>query len=252
MVDSTPTGAGPPSTMSSIRPPRSAATCSARVGETWPERLADGATTGWEHVARLAAWSGADAWVTADGGVALRARDATTADAALRWGRELLAAGAVEAGVPASGVAAAGEGPGPADDRPGAFRFTATGAPPAPPAAVRYRPGLRATDVAGGATTAWLTRETTRRRPVTLETFLLPQVGPGDILEVQDAPVPVPLLQVRRVEHRVDAAGGRTRIVARAGADADLLGQLGGLLGQMSSLLANPAGALAGAVGGLL
>jgi hypothetical protein len=221
-------------------------------GPTLPAYVADGATTGWEHVARLAAWSGADGWVTATGEVALRARDATTADAALRWGRELLAAGAVEAGVPASGVSAAGEGPGPADDRPGAFRFTATGSPPAPPVAVRYRPGLRATDVAGGATTAWLTRETTRRRPVVLETFLLPQVGPGDVLEVQDAPVPVPLLQVRRVEHRVDAAGGRTRIVARAGADADLLGQLGSLLGQLGGLLADPAGALAGAAGGLL
>ena len=46
MVDSTPTGAGPPSTMKSMRPPRSSITCCAVVGETWPERLADGATTG--------------------------------------------------------------------------------------------------------------------------------------------------------------------------------------------------------------
>ena len=46
MVDSTPTGAGPPSTMKSMRPPRSSITCWAVVGETWPERLAEGATTG--------------------------------------------------------------------------------------------------------------------------------------------------------------------------------------------------------------
>ena len=36
---------GPPSTIRSMRPSRSAATCAAVVGETWPERLADGATT---------------------------------------------------------------------------------------------------------------------------------------------------------------------------------------------------------------
>ncbi|MFC0533290.1 hypothetical protein [Phytohabitans kaempferiae] len=214
-------------------------------GPTLPAYLADGAATGWEHVARLAAWAGADAFVTADGKVTSVGREPVAADVALRWGREVLAVRATEAGVPASAVALAGEGPGPADDRPGAFRFTTGGAPPAPPAAVRYRPGLRASDVAADASTAWVTREATRRRPVELETFLLPALGPGDVLEIQDAPVPVPLLQVRRVEHRVDAAGGRSRVVARAGADADLLGQLGGLL-------AGAAGALAGAVGGLL
>ena len=37
---------GPPSRMRSMRPPRSASTCAAVVGETWPDRLADGATTG--------------------------------------------------------------------------------------------------------------------------------------------------------------------------------------------------------------
>ncbi|EIV92704.1 hypothetical protein [Frankia sp. QA3] len=218
-----------------------ASTATLDDGPTLPAYVADGATTGWEHIARLAAWSGADAYVTADGDVTLRARDASSVDAALRWGREVLAAGSTDAPLPASGVADAGEGPGPADDRPGAFRFTATGAPPAAPVAVRYRPGLRATDVTRVATTSWMTREATRRRPIELLTFLLPALGPGDLVEVRDAPVPLSLLQVRRVEHRVDAAGARTRIVARAGAGSDLLGQLGSLLG-------NPAGA----VGGLL
>ena len=32
-----------------MRPRRSASTCAAVVGETWPERLADGATTGWPN-----------------------------------------------------------------------------------------------------------------------------------------------------------------------------------------------------------
>ncbi len=46
MVDSTPTGQGPASITMSMRPRRSASTCAALVGETWPERLAEGATTG--------------------------------------------------------------------------------------------------------------------------------------------------------------------------------------------------------------
>lgn len=226
-----------------------AATGSVDDGPTLPSYVADGACTGWEHVARLAAWSGADAFVDGDGRLIVRVRDASIADIALRWGREVIAGDATDAGMPPSGVAAAGEGPGPADSNSDAFRFTATGAPPSAPVAVRYRPGLRATDVAGAATTGWLTREATRRRPIEVMAFLLPGVGPGDVIEIQEAPVPLPLLQIRRVEHRVDGAGGRTRIVARAGADADLLGRLGGLLG---GLLGSPAGALAGAAGGLL
>ena len=61
MVDSTPTGVGPPSTIRSMRPRRSASTCAAVVGETWPERLADGATTGPPNAASkrcATGWSG--------------------------------------------------------------------------------------------------------------------------------------------------------------------------------------------------
>ena len=54
MVDSTPTRVGPPSMMRSMRPPRSASTCCAVVGETWPERFAEGATTGLAEGAQAA------------------------------------------------------------------------------------------------------------------------------------------------------------------------------------------------------
>ena len=46
MVDSTPTAHGPASITMSMRPRRSASTCAGVVGEMWPERLAEGATTG--------------------------------------------------------------------------------------------------------------------------------------------------------------------------------------------------------------
>ena len=51
MVDSRPTGVGPPSRIRSTRPSRSASTCCAVVGETWPERLAEGATIGLPNAA---------------------------------------------------------------------------------------------------------------------------------------------------------------------------------------------------------
>ena len=58
MVDSTPIGAGPPSTMRSMRPRRSASTCCAVVGETWPERLAEGATIGRPNAASISRATG--------------------------------------------------------------------------------------------------------------------------------------------------------------------------------------------------
>ena len=61
MVDSTPTGVAPPSMIRSMRPRRSASTCWAVVGETCPERLAEGATTGRPKAMRMSratGWSG--------------------------------------------------------------------------------------------------------------------------------------------------------------------------------------------------
>ena len=58
MVDSTPTATGPPSTIRSIRPARSPCTWAAVVGDTWPDRLADGATTGPPKARRMASAAG--------------------------------------------------------------------------------------------------------------------------------------------------------------------------------------------------
>ena len=55
-VDSSPIGAGPPSRMIATLAPRSASTCAAVVGLTWPERLALGAAIG-RSAARSSAWA---------------------------------------------------------------------------------------------------------------------------------------------------------------------------------------------------
>ena len=62
IVDSSPSGEGPSSRIQSTRPCRSAATCSARVGLTRPDRFADGATSGSPTAsisARAILWEGA-------------------------------------------------------------------------------------------------------------------------------------------------------------------------------------------------
>ena len=58
MVDSTPTATAPPSTIRSIRPSRSLCTWAAMVGDTWPDRLADGATTGRPKTRRMSRATG--------------------------------------------------------------------------------------------------------------------------------------------------------------------------------------------------
>src|SRR5579875_3901042 len=61
IVDSTPTFVGPASSSRSIRPARSASTCSAVVGLVWVKRLALGAAIGTPAArmsARATGWSG--------------------------------------------------------------------------------------------------------------------------------------------------------------------------------------------------
>ena len=55
-VDSSPIGVGPPSRIVATRAPRSASTCAAVVGLTWPERLALGAAIG-RSADRRRAWA---------------------------------------------------------------------------------------------------------------------------------------------------------------------------------------------------
>ena len=62
MVDSRPCAVGPASTISGMRPPRLAATCSARVGLIRPLALAEGAASGLPVASsrsRIAGWAGA-------------------------------------------------------------------------------------------------------------------------------------------------------------------------------------------------
>ena len=84
MVDSTPTGQGPASITMSMRPRRSASTCAALVGETWPELLADGATTGPSKAASNACATGCAGTRTATLSRPASARSATAAVGPLR------------------------------------------------------------------------------------------------------------------------------------------------------------------------
>ena len=206
-------------------------------GPLLPLYVADGGSTAWEHIGRLAAWYGADAGVDADDRVTVRIGQPVMADHALRWGREVLDLRVVSAASAPAAVRVAGGGPGPADARPGALGFSA--AEPAgagDPAFTRSRPALRDTSAVTQATAAWTRHEAARRRGIRLRTFLLPQLQPGGYLEIQDSPVEVPLLQVRRLEHRVDARGALTYVDALP-ASADLPG-LDAIIGLAGGLVA--------------
>lgn len=219
------------------------------AGPDLPAYVADGWTTAWEHVSRLAAFSGATPTVSGQGAVQAVAEQPVLADVALRAGREILRVDVRDAGPPATGVRIAGEGPGPAGDRPGAFRFRASApAGAGSPGSVTTVAALRDLDAVSAATTAAATRDVARRRRAELVTWLQPQLEPGTLLEVQDTAAPVPLLEVRRVTHRIGPAGATTTVAAWAAPGEDLLALLGDLLG---SLLAGPAGAIGAALGAL-
>lgn len=203
---------------------------------------ADPARTGLDHVARVAAWSGAAAWVTAENALNATVLNTEQAQVALRFGRELHAVrqtqlpAAVErfvvAGESGAGSTAAAEALRPTTDFFGGNR------PNGPSAAVRwsFEPALRTAAAAGtaGAARDRLYRST--REWGTLDAFLLPQVGPGTVFEVQEMPDglaqgPFWAIQVR---HRLDRRGASSRVHFAQGGDRfDPAALLGSLLGAL-------------------
>jgi hypothetical protein len=184
-----------------------------------------------EHLAHLAALSGAHAIVRTDGAVDITAW-ATEPDVVLSTGREISALTVRTSQPPTRPVVLAGNGPAGAPGAPNALQISVAplpaGAPEPGSAAVwESMPVLRtpsAAKLAGGARTSAGVADATRLR---LDAWLLPHVHPGTVLSVVDGPggTEGPWL-VTRVEHRISPAGGATTsiharaVVAPAGADS--------------------------------
>jgi hypothetical protein len=203
---------------------------------------ADPGRTALDHVARLAAWSGALARVSAENVLDASIIAAGEPELALRYGRELLAVEHLEAEPPPPVVVAGEAGAGSAS-APEALRptsdFFAGSRPDGPSAEAvwRFEPALRAAAAAQTAAAALGRERSTAQRRAHLEAFLLPALRPGTVLEIQDLPEgfgggPVWL---DRVRHVVKPGGARTTARFRPGGDAfdpmALLGSLAGALG---------------------
>jgi hypothetical protein len=208
-----------------------------------PAYAAHPSRTAAEHIARLADWGDALALVDADGKLVIRKRPEGPADAALRYGREIVAIehAAAEPRNPHRFVI--GSGPAGNASAPNALR-PAPG--PLPEDADDGGPGVRRVAAPALRTPAAATKASTAASAAAaraggrldVRCFLLPKLRPGQVIEIQDLPDGLPggAFLLTQVEHRLAHGLGMTRLSAER-----LAAPSGGLLG-----------ALLGAVGGLL
>ena len=117
--------------------------------------------------------------------------------------------------------------------------FWAGGAPsPGPDARLRIVHEIRTTADADAAGAAWAARHAGALRSIRLGCWLLPAIGPNDLLQIQDAPEDLGLggIRVRQVIHRIDPRRGASTEVWGYD-DAAAQGTLGALLGAVGGLL---------------
>jgi hypothetical protein len=208
--------------------------------------VADPGRSALDHIARVCAWSGAMAKVTADNRLEAPVVNATEPDLALRYGRELLAISQAVHPRHVAGFTVAGESGAGDPAAPEALRLTtdffAGRRPPGPAGDQRWRsePALRTAEAAGRATAATQRRYTASRERGSLRAFVLPALRPGTIVQVQDLPAGIaggPLC-IHHVRHRLRGDGAVTEAWFVKGGDAfDPLALLGSLAGAVGGLL---------------
>lgn len=210
-------------------------------GVSLPFYVADPERTGWQHATRVAAWGGAIVTVSTENKVESAVVDASRAEHALRFGRELLSFAFDTSRSYLDTFATAGEsGVGDTSDQK-VLRTTADffggNRPdgPGPRSSWQSLPALRTANAAATAAAARKRVYDATRDVAQFTAFLLPHLRPGTVVEVQDLPdIEKAPYWVRRVEHAVSAAGALTRVHCARGGDAfdpaSLLGSLGSLL----------------------
>jgi hypothetical protein len=208
--------------------------------------VADPTRTAWEHVARLAAWGGALTSVSEDNKVECSVIDATQAEVALLYGRELLWLQADRFDSAVDGWTVAGEGGAGSSSAPEALRpctdFFAGNRPQGPGPAQRWRfePALRTARAAGTAGAALQRQYGASREAGQLRAFLQPKLRCGTVLEIQQLPdgLPAGPLWVAGVSHTLGRQGTFTTARFYKGGDSfDPLALLGSLAGVVGGLL---------------
>jgi len=170
----------------------------------------DGRSTALAEVARLAAFTGAAAFLDGDGKLVVPDPAVPATPLALRYGREILEAEATEGddSDPAPVVTGEGGDPGGGQARWIIADFN-RGSPPAADAPRIALPEIRTRDDAQAAASAIADASRARARAVRLTTFLIPAMTPGTLLSIADMPGGVPLARatVQQVQHSVAADG---------------------------------------------
>ena len=203
--------------------------------------VADQARTAGEHIGSLAELSGAMACFGGDGALNLFDIPNGTPDKALLYGRELLQYETSTCPTPVQhiwmGTGISGSVDAPEVLQPSFDRLP--GSAPAPGRSARWMPAsrFRTPDAATAATNAWNQWEGMHTGQVYAICFLQPDIRPGFVLEIQEAPGGAsggPWL-VTRVEHVLDMRrGAQTRFtgVSTEGGSLldDLLSAIGGLI----------------------
>ncbi len=221
--------------------------------EPLPYYAATQQRTAAEHVAALAEIGGGLAVVDGDGRVNAFLRPAGTADAALRYGRELVDLRvSVERPDPDVAVVGAGAAATAGDPRalqPAAGALSGDARSAAVDMVWRPIPALRTPASRQAAGRELQARRSARVRRLLAVCWLQPQLRPGMLIEIQDLPrgfAGGPWL-LTAVSHQLDRAGGYTRLegVDGGGGAGGLAGAIGGALG------AAVGGAIGGAPGGL-
>lgn len=207
---------------------------------------ADPSRTALDHIARVAGWSGALARISPDNRIEAVVINATQAEIALKYGRELKSIQQRKSPSAIQSFTVAGEsgvGDTASQDalRPTTDFFTGN-RPAGPSKSTRWRsePALRTAKSAASAAAAVQRLYNATRERGTFTSFLQPGLRPGTVLEIQELPDGLPNgpLCIARVSHHIGDHGALTRAAFFKGGDAfDPAALLGALLGSLGSLL---------------
>ena len=207
---------------------------------------ADPGRTALEHIARVCGWSGAMARVSADNRVESVVVNATQAELALLYGREVISFESRKLPAPLASFTVAGESAASDSSAPEASRpttdFFAGNRPAGPAADSRWQsePALRTAEAAGTAGAALQRIYNSSRERGGLKAWLQPKLRPGTIIEVQSLPdgmISGPLW-VYRVRHTMSRRGAVTQASFYKGGDSfDPSALLGSALSAIGGLL---------------
>lgn len=203
---------------------------------------ADPSRTALEHISRVCDWCGAMGRVSADNEFESVVINGTTADLALRYGRELVRLRQNQLSSSIDSFVVAGESGAGSTSSPDALRPTTDffgGSRPDGPSAGNiwsFEPALRTAQAAGGAGSALLRLYKSSREYGTLDAFLQPKLRPGTVFEIQDLPDPMQKgpFWITSVTHRLSPERSYTRArFCMGGSDFDPSALLGSLLGSL-------------------